>query len=192
MVSSGVVARNVRTFREDRGLSASELARRAGLAKQTVASIETGGGNPTIGTLEALAAVLDVSLRALLSEMGTEVLVQPGDAARWHEQNGLSVRPLDRAFGSGYVHNSVLRLEASRGPSLHRPASRGSLRHAYVAEGRLRLGPADAPYLAKAGDFLRFPADTAHVFEAVTPVAVVVVCTTAPQLSMEGGGERYF
>ena len=35
-----LVARNVRRFRHERGYSLSELARRAGLSKQTLSSIE--------------------------------------------------------------------------------------------------------------------------------------------------------
>jgi transcriptional regulator with XRE-family HTH domain len=51
-VSEGnaVVARNVRLLREQRGLSLAELARQAGLAKQTLSNLEQGAGNPTEDT----------------------------------------------------------------------------------------------------------------------------------------------
>lgn len=191
MAVSDVVARNVRRLREERHLSIAALGRDAGLAKQTIAAIEAGKGNPTVETLERLASTLGVSVRALLTEMGTETLLQRGDAIHWQSQGVLQVRHLDQVFGSGYVTNTVLQLEANHGASKHPPSGRGALRHCYVLEGRVRLGPVLAPASAKAGDFIRFPADSEHMYEAVTPVALLFVCTTAPQLSMSGR-ERSF
>lgn len=191
MPASDLIARNLRRFRQERALSMSELARQAGLSKQTIAGIEAGHANPTVDTLEELARTLGVSIRALMSELGSEILLQPSDGIQWMPQSGMAVRHLDQAFGSGYVYNSVLQLEANKGISRHRPGSRGALRHCYVLDGRLRIGPENATVSVKARDFVRFPADTAHVFEAITPVAHVFVCTTAPQLTM-AGGDRFF
>lgn len=191
MPIADVVARNVRRYREERGLSLGELGRRAGLAKQTIATVEAGGGNPTIDTLDRLALALEVGVRALLSELGTEILVLPGGAARWQEQNGAEVRQLDQAFGSGYVVNAVLRLRAGAAPFACAARGRGALRHCYVLDGTVRMGPAASTVLARAGDFVRFPADTAHRFEARTPTALVQVTTTEPQLSMAGGGRVF-
>lgn len=182
-----VVARNLKRFREERGLSIGALARQSGLSKQTIAGIEAGRGNPTVDTLDDLATSLGVSIRALLSEMGTELLVHSGDTIHWAEQSGMKIRQLDQAFGSGYVYNTVLRLETNKGVSRLRAGTRGALRHCYVIDGRARLGPESAVVGVRAGDFVRFPADAPHVFEAVTPVALLFVCTTAPQLSMSGG-----
>lgn len=184
--SRSVVSRNIRRCREDRGYSLSALARRSGLAKQTIASIEAGDGNPTVETLDRLAEALDVSVRALVSELGTEILVNRGHTIRWHDQGGVDVRPLDQAFGSGYVINAVLRLEAARGPFRPRAGGRGSLRHCYVLAGTVQLGPEHATVAAIAGDFIRFPADAPGVFESTSPSALIFVCTTAPQLSMAG------
>lgn len=191
MTAGSVIARNVRRFREDRGLSIAVLARQAGLAKQTLITIESGLGNPTVGTLEHLADCLGVSVRALLAELGTEVLVNWGDAAGWRSQGTMSVRQLDQAFGSGYVYNTVLRLELNQAVTRVDASTRGALRHCLVLEGRARIGPEHAPVDVSANDFVRFPADGPHIFEAVTPISLVFVCTTAPQLSM-AGGERFF
>ena len=55
----------VRLRREQRGLSAAELARRAGLSKAALSGIEAGG-NPTLDTLDALANALAIPLVDLL------------------------------------------------------------------------------------------------------------------------------
>jgi transcriptional regulator with XRE-family HTH domain len=191
MAAIDVISRNCRRFREERDLSMGELGRRTGLSKQTISAIEHGLGNPTVDTLERLAAALDVSTRALLAEMGTETLVLRSTTAVHVDQGSLRVRQLDQAFGSGYVTNAVLLLEANRGPSVHSARGRGALRHCYILNGRASIGPAGAPVRVGEGDFVRFPAETEHVFEAMTPVATLFVCTTAPQLSMAGGGREF-
>ena len=191
MASQGILSRNARRFREDRGLSILSVAHRSGLSKQTVINIESGLGNPTVSTLETLAGCLGVSVRALLSELGTEVVVNRGDSISWRTQGTLQVRPLDQAFGSGYVYNAMLRLELNRAPALLDAAPRGALRHCLLVQGTARIGPVTAPVTVTVNDFVRFPADEAHTFEAVTPIALIFVCTTAPQLSTVDS-ERFF
>jgi len=191
MPMNDVVARNLRRFREERELSLGEVSRRSGLAKQTIIAIESGRSNPTVDTLERLADALDISIRALLSEMGTEILMHSGRDIRWQGQAGAEVRQLDQAFGSGYTVNAVLRLRGGDTSFRCAARGRGALRHCYVLEGTVRLGPTSNPIVVETGDFVRFPADTVHVFEAQTPVALVFVNTTAPQLSMAGGGRVF-
>ncbi|MGN6426936.1 MAG: helix-turn-helix domain-containing protein [Leifsonia sp.] len=183
MTVGQLVARNARRLRHERGLSLGELARRSRLAKQTIASVEAASGNPTVETLDRLADGLGVSVRALLTEFGSELSMTSERDARWTRTGGVDVRRLDQVFGSGYVTNVVLRLTAARGATRHKPMSRGALRHCYVIDGRLRLGLEPDPAIAERGDFIRFPADAVHVFEALTPTATLVVCTTAPQVS---------
>jgi transcriptional regulator with XRE-family HTH domain len=191
MATNDVLSRNVRRFREDQGLSIGAVVRRSGLSKQTLITIESGQGNPTVKTLESLAECFGVSIRTLLAELGTETLIDWGDAVRWRTQGAMQVRQLDQAFGSGYVYNTVLRFQLNQNVTRLDASSRGSLRHCFVLEGRVRIGPESASVDVSADDFVRFPADGVHIFEAITPIATVFVCTTAPQLSM-AGGERYF
>ena len=73
MTVGQLVARNARRLRHELGLSLGELARRSRLAKQTIASVEAASGNPTVETLDRLADGLGVSVRALLTEFGSEL-----------------------------------------------------------------------------------------------------------------------
>lgn len=188
---ASILARNSKKFREDRGYSQAVLAKRAGLSKQTIVDMEAGRSNPTMETLEVLSDALGVSPRALISEMGAEVLFQSGEFVRWQDQGGLSLRSLDQVYGSGYVYNAVIRLEARRGPTRSRSGSRGLLRHCYVIEGRVELGPEGRTVQATDGDFVRFPGEGPHLFQALTATALVFVVTTAPQMSMRGAEHTF-
>ncbi len=183
MAANDVVARNLKRFRREAGLSLVALADAAELSKQTVAAVESGRGNPTVDTLERLARTLQVSMRALVSELGSDVLHTHESIDEWRRSGKVEVRGLDNAFGSGYVTNSLVRVHASSGRVLYAARGRGSLRHCYVVEGEIRMGPVSATVLAVAGDFVRFPAETEHCLEAVTTTALLFACTTSPQLA---------
>ena len=49
-----------------------------------------------------------------------------------------------------------------------------------LAAGRARLGPATAPVELRPGDYLSYPGDVAHVFEALEPGTAAVLVSEAP------------
>ena len=53
-----ILAQAIRRERLQSGMSVSDLARRAGVAKSTLSQLESGLGNPSIETLWALATAL--------------------------------------------------------------------------------------------------------------------------------------
>ena len=178
---SAVIARNCRRFREEIGVSQHTLSRKSGLSKQTIVAVEAGRANPTVETLEVLAEALGVSVRVLLTEMGNEVLFQSGELVHWMEQGPLSVRSLDQVYGSGYVQNAVIKLEARRGAARSREGTRGMLRHCYVLAGRVELGPEGRTIEANEGDFVRFPGEGPHLFHAMTSTKTFLTLLMARQ-----------
>lgn len=75
-----LIAEAVRTIRDSRGMSQSELARRAGLAKATISDLESNvERSPGLDTLSKVADALDVHLATLI---GIDV---EGDAIRLDE-----------------------------------------------------------------------------------------------------------
>jgi transcriptional regulator with XRE-family HTH domain len=61
-------ARLLRETREKRGFSLGVLARRAGVARQTVANVERGGQNSNLATLLQISSGLGVRLSKLFGE----------------------------------------------------------------------------------------------------------------------------
>ncbi|WP_442929095.1 helix-turn-helix domain-containing protein [Mycobacterium sp. MS1601] len=182
-----LVARNVRRFRRERAMSLGELARRSGLAKQTLSKIEQGTGNPTVETLALLGAALDLPARRLLTEWGTPVYIQRRDDGVWSGGPELSERLLDEIYGSGYVRTLVLQLErGSAEPTPVDPYPPGTLHHLFLVTGRLRAGPLSEPVDLAAGDFVRFPGDVAHRFVCLSDRATAHLVTTLPQIRQLG------
>ncbi|MFI6577837.1 helix-turn-helix domain-containing protein [Nocardiopsis sp. NPDC050513] len=182
-----LVARNVHMLREQRGLSLAGLARRAGIAKQTISKLELGTGNPTVDTLYALAQALEVPLTRLLSTQSQLVMVQRGDEARWNEEGAVSSRELDHIYGSGVIENYVLRVAAG-GERVFPPHPPGTLEHLYVISGRVQVGPADAPLELGEGDFARYPGDRTHVYRSLGGPCTLHLVASVPRPMPGTGG----
>jgi transcriptional regulator with XRE-family HTH domain len=60
------VAQRVRKRRRGLGLSQRVLAARAGLPPETISRLERAQGNPTLGTLDAIARALEADVADLL------------------------------------------------------------------------------------------------------------------------------
>ena len=60
------LAANLRELRAERGLSQEELGRQIGVHRTRIGMYEQARGNPTLGSVERLAALLGVSSADLL------------------------------------------------------------------------------------------------------------------------------
>ncbi|MER5181236.1 XRE family transcriptional regulator [Streptomyces sp. NPDC002896] len=192
-MSSGnaVVARNVRILREQRGLSLAELARQAGLAKQTLSKLEQGTGNPTVDTLFSIAGALGVPVTRLVADREQVMTVQRADTVVWHEHTGYESRSLDHVYGSGVIENYLVRIGSGRsgesgGRSDAHPV--GTLEHLYVISGRVRVGPVDSPVELSAGDFVRYPGDRPHLYESLSGESLVHIVVSVPRVQPGTGG----
>src|SRR3954449_4762560 len=74
-----VIAASLRRERTRAGLSLTEVANRAGIAKSTLSQLESGSGNPSLETLWALCVTLDVPPSRLLDPPRPRVQVIRAD-----------------------------------------------------------------------------------------------------------------
>src|SRR3979409_627627 len=74
-----VIAAPLRRRRRPAGLSPTEVARRAGVAKSTLSQLESGTGNPSLETLWALCVALDAPFSRLLDPPRPETHVIRSD-----------------------------------------------------------------------------------------------------------------
>ncbi|WP_424638490.1 helix-turn-helix domain-containing protein [Embleya sp. AB8] len=182
-----MVARNVRILRDQRGLSLAELARQAGLAKQTLSKLEQGAGNPTVETLFSIATALGVPVTRLVSEREQVMTVQRGDEVVWKRHTGYESRTLDHVYGSGVIENYLVRITGRPGaPSEPHPP--GTLEHVYVISGRVRVGPVDSPVELAEGDFARYPGDSPHTYESLDGESLLHLVVSVPRVQPGTGG----
>jgi XRE family transcriptional regulator of biofilm formation len=72
-----MIGTNIKKIREEKGLTLSECAHRAGISKSYLSNIERNlNQNPSIQILEKIAAVLEVEISVLV---GTESAQDPSD-----------------------------------------------------------------------------------------------------------------
>ena len=167
----------IRLRRQQRGVSAAEMARRAGLSKATLSQLEAGKGNPTIDTLDAIAITLSIPLADLLArEADTGPVYRPGTTA----EPGEVTRELLRRISSG---NSleIWRLRIPPETELAGvPHATGTIEHLLVATGHVTAGPVDAPQNLSPGDMLAFAGDAPHFYRADTDPADITVVLASP------------
>ena len=164
------IGRRLRELRAARGLSLTELARRADVGKGTLSEIETGKRNPTVETLYAVCRPLDVPISALLGEeRGSDGVAEGGMRTVL-----LSVRRLPHATVE------VFRLEFPAGADHTSPGhGAGVAEHLTVVAGALRVGPLDAEVDVAAGATHTWDSSAAHRYAALEgPGEAVLVITT--------------
>ncbi len=186
------IAAALRRERERVGLTLSELARRAGVAKSTLSQLEAGTGNPSIETLWALGVALGVPFSQLVDPPTPHVrVVRAGEGGAIHSELAnvaatllsagaphtrrdlyvMSIEPGPPAPGTPQRANDDRGAGAGtkrwvRESQAHLP---GSVEHIVVAAGRLRTGPLDAPIELGPGDYATFRGDAPHHYEALEP-----------------------
>lgn len=164
------IARTLRRERESAGLSVSELARRAGVSKATVSQLESGAGNPSVETLWALGVALDVPFAVLVDQQaGAATLIRADELAGVPSAAAAYSATLLSASPPG-ARRDIYLIQAEPGePRRSDPHHPGTTEHVILLAGQALVGPADDPVSLDPGDYLSYPGDAPHVFEAAAP-----------------------
>ncbi|ACU73407.1 transcriptional regulator, XRE family [Catenulispora acidiphila DSM 44928] len=160
----------LRRERRRADLSLSEVARRADLSKSTLSQLESGIGNPSLETLWALCTALGIPFGQLFDPPPprTQVIRAGSGAAVAAEQ--ADYRVLLLATCPPGARRDVYRVEAEPG-SVRRsdPHAPGVVEHVVVCAGRALVGVAEEPVELGPGDYIVYPGDVPHLFEALEP-----------------------
>lgn len=171
------IAASIRRERERAGLSLSELARIAGIAKSTLSQLESGGGNPSLETLWALSVALDVPFSRLVDHPSRprvtvlrrgEGTVVVSEVAHYAATLLASCPPSAR--------REIYLVTAEPGPPRESdPHQPGTVEHAVIGAGRALIGPVGEAVELGPGDYIAYPGDVPHVCEALEPGTTVVM-----------------
>jgi transcriptional regulator with XRE-family HTH domain len=177
-----VIAAAVRQERERAGLSLSEVAKRAGIAKSTLHQLETGSGNPSVETLWALGVALDVPFGRFFEPVALAPhVIRAGDGPSIRSEQSDYVGTLLAACPPGArrdIYLITMGANAVRQAQAHTP---GSIEHIVVMSGAVRCGPVGQTVELNPSDYASFPGDVPHVYEAMaenTALAMVMEHTS--------------
>lgn len=170
------IAASLRRERTRAGLSLSELAKRAGIAKSTLSQLEAASGNPSVETLWALGVALGVPFSTLVEPPTAAVrVIRAGEGAEVASEQANFVGKLLSAGPSGGRRDIYLiRAEpgAARESEPHIP---GSVEHLVVSAGRVKAGPVGEAVELDPGDYVTYRGDVPHSYEALVPGTVFVL-----------------
>ena len=171
--AADVVARIAASLRRERartGLSLTELARRAGIAKSTLSQLESGTGNPSVETLWALAVALGVQFSRLVEPPQRRIqVIRAGEGPVLHAERADYEATLLTACPPG-ARRDIFRVCAQPGsPHESLPHAPGTVEHVVLSTGRALAGPSEDPVELRPGDYVAYPGDVPHVFAALEP-----------------------
>jgi XRE family transcriptional regulator, regulator of sulfur utilization len=151
----------VRTLRMKWGLTADQLAKKAGLTRATIMKIEGGCGNPTLDTIESLSLVFNLSSSELIRL--TEVAQCEQGTVNTFKKEGINVSHL------WFPDFEIYRIQAEKGvrkiwePERHENTAEVCM----VLSGKIRVAIAGQAYELGPDMAIRFKALQEHQFHVI-------------------------
>ena len=171
-----LIAASLRRERRRTGLSLTEVARRAGIAKSTLSQLESGTGNPSLETLWAICVALDAPFSRLLDPPRPHVLLIRADEGPTVAAAHANYQATLLAACPPGARRDVYRIVAEPGhPRESAAHMAGVIEHVVLSAGRALVGVAGEPVELGPGDYICYPADLPHVFQALTPGTLAVL-----------------
>ncbi|OIJ91392.1 DNA-binding protein [Streptomyces sp. MUSC 14] len=170
------IAASLKRERTRAGLSLSELAKRAGIAKSTLSQLEAASGNPNVETLWALAVALGVPFSVLVEPpvQGVQV-IRAGEGPGVGSEQASFVGTLLSASPPG-ARRDIYRIGAEPGSArAAEPHIPGTVEHLIVGTGRVKAGPAGEEAELGPGDYMTYRGDVPHSYEALMPGTTFVL-----------------
>ena len=165
-----VIAYALRRARDRAGLSLSEVAKRANIAKSTLSQLEAGTGNPSVETLWALGVALDVPFSHLVEPPRPHVqVIRAGEGPAVFSERASYVATLLSSCPPN-ARRDIYLINAEPGPArCSDPHMPGVVEHVVIGAGRASVGLTDEPIELAPGDYMAYPGDQPHIFEALEP-----------------------
>ena len=178
------IGRQVRQFRQQLNMTVVEVAKLAGLSPGMLSKIENGMTSPSLATLRALSAALNVPVTSFFrkfEEQRDATLVRGGEGLmieRRGTRSGHQSRLLGHSVGKRVAvepYLVTLTEESEVFPLFQHPGSE----FVYILEGEVIYRHADKTYHLKPGDSLFFDADAPHGPEEILSLPIRLLSVIA-------------
>ncbi|WP_416900155.1 MAG: helix-turn-helix domain-containing protein [Minwuia sp.] len=161
------VGRQVRDFRQSLGMTIADLARATKLSPGMLSKLENGQTSPSLATLQALAAALNIPLTALFAsydEKRDATFVRAGQGLAI-ERRGTRAGHLYQLLGHslrGSIQVEPYLITLDQGSDAFPIFRHPGYEFIYMLDGELSYRHADRTYVLGPGDSLFFDADAPH------------------------------
>ncbi|MEN8416209.1 helix-turn-helix domain-containing protein [Acinetobacter radioresistens] len=163
-----IVAKGLQRERQKAGLSLTEVARRAGIAKSTLSQLEAAQGNPSLETLWALCVALDIPFAKLMEANTAQTqIIRFGEGPSVSSEIAHYQAILLANCPTGARRDVYILTTHPGEPRCSQPHPIGSIEHIIIMKGKAKVGLVSEPIVLNEGDYICYPADQAHIFEAL-------------------------
>lgn len=154
----------VRSLRRDQGLTVVRLAELSGVSRRMLTQIELGQANPSLATIDKVAAALGTTLPALVDVTDSP---SPEGVEVWAGPAGSSAHLLNAVRTAGASEVELWRWTLVPGDVYEvRPDAAGADSMLHVVSGRLEIALADGPRTVDAGGSWRVSGTEPFTFRA--------------------------
>ncbi|MBD2781888.1 helix-turn-helix domain-containing protein [Xenorhabdus szentirmaii] len=172
------IGNNVKQLRIARNLSLNELSRLSGVSKAALSKLESGGSNPRVDTLDAIANALRLPLGDLLGSNNERYPYLEKNSG----YDGDYSQVMKFRIGQGNI-TEIWHLQMKPGVIINSPAHIfGTHEHVIVHLGSLILRISDdRSIVLQAGDFYAFSGDVKHAYicaDSAVSATVIMSYTT--------------
>ena len=156
------LSRNIKQLRQVRNLTQEQLAKLSTIPRPTWANLESGAANPTVSLLVKVAAVLQVSVEALISPPRSTTKFYSGAQLPTRRRGEVLIRSL---LPDPFGHMELDRMEFVPGARMvGSPHKTGTREYLACELGRLELAVAGEKWRLEAGDVVVFRGDQRHSY----------------------------
>jgi transcriptional regulator with XRE-family HTH domain len=177
------LARRIRTERETRGWSLTDLAARSGLSKAMLSNVERAAASPTAGTLVRIASAFGLTLSGLIAraEQDGGQLLRAADQPAWQDPDTGYVRR--HVSPQSDVPTDLVHVTLPAKASVSFPAaSYAFVRHyIWLIEGRLDFIEGETTHHLHPGDCLKLGAPVDCTYHAPGPADAVYLVVVMRQ-----------
>ena len=176
------VGRQVKRWRTERSLTLAQVAERSSLNVGYLSQIENDKASPSLESLAAIGAALEVPVAWFLQDTSLPPrVVRAADRRRWGAPGGGAVEEVD---GGVSRELCIVQVTGLPGGSTGLHAHPGDEHH-IMLRGRLRLTQGEHVVELGPGDYMLWDATVPHVAESIGDEPPVVLIVSARQRGTE-------
>ena len=169
-----ILAENLRRLREEQNFTQDSLASKSGVPRSSLATIESGAGNPSVSSLIKIARALQVSLDELISKPRPRIQLIKKNDIKSNTRSGGQV--VQYKLLPDPIHGMEIDKIELQPKALMKgiPHIRHTREYLSCIEGEIILSCEGEKFHLYRGDLLAFPGDVPHSY--YNPTDRIALC----------------